>query len=85
MTSADSAGAPASETPKRIYSADITADNGVTGRCLRAWIARGRFPAPDGNLNGRNFWLTATYKRWQADVLNGRYANHRRPGSVHAA
>jgi hypothetical protein len=39
----------------------------------------GRFPPPDGNLNGRNFWLRATYERWRSEVLSGRYSQQRRP------
>jgi hypothetical protein len=54
----------------KVYASRILADNGVTGRCLRKWVSAGRFPKPDGNLNGRNFWLTATCRAWEADVLN---------------
>lgn len=63
----------------RIYSAEITANNLVTTRCLRKWIAAGRFPAPDGNLHGRNFWLLSTYQRWQQEVLAGKFKQERRP------
>jgi hypothetical protein len=63
----------------RIYSAEITANNLVTTRCLRKWIAAGRFPAPDGNLHGRNFWLLSTYQRWQHEVLAGKFKQERRP------
>jgi hypothetical protein len=69
---------------KRIYSADVTSDNNITDRCLRKWIVNGRFPPPDGNLNGRNFWLPETYRAWQADVLAGRYSQQRRPGAPSA-
>lgn len=62
-----------------IYSSEITAKNGVTTRCLRKWIATGRFPTPDGNLHGRNFWFLSTYRRWQQDVLAGKFAQTRRP------
>jgi hypothetical protein len=65
-----------------VYSIDIASDNGITSRCLRKWIQKGRFPPPDGNLHGRNFWLRSTYERWQADVLAGKYSQPRRPGSV---
>jgi len=64
---------------ERIWTSDITSDNSVTDRCVRAWITRGTFPAPDGNLNGRNFWLRSTYEQWKAEVLAGRYRQHRRP------
>jgi len=70
-----------SDASKRVYSADIIADNKVTDRCLRKWVVSGRFPAPDGNLNGRNFWLASTYKRWQAEVLAGKYSQQRRPSA----
>jgi hypothetical protein len=66
----------------RVWSAHITRDNGVTDRCLRKWIATGRFPHPDGNLNGRNFWEAETYRRWKADVLDGKYRKERRPGNL---
>jgi hypothetical protein len=62
------------------YTATICAEVDITDRCLRKWTVRGYFPAPDGNLNGRNFWLRSTYERWRSDVLAGRYAKHRRPG-----
>lgn len=52
----------------------ILKDVCITDRGLRKWIAGGIFPKPDGNLNGRNFWKRETYKRWQADVLAGKYA-----------
>jgi hypothetical protein len=32
-----------------------------------------KFPPPDGNLGGRNFWFRSSYAKWQADVLAGRY------------
>jgi len=32
-----------------------------------------RFPPPDGNLNGRNFWKASTYQKWKADALAGKY------------
>jgi hypothetical protein len=67
---------------QRVYARRITDDNGVTGRALRKWITDGKFPQPDGNLNGRNFWLAETYSRWKADVLAGKYSQRRRPGSA---
>jgi hypothetical protein len=71
-------------SPHRFYAADIIRDNGITLRCFRKWRAAGRFPPADGNLNGRLFWLAATYQRWQADVAAGRYAQERRPGGTPA-
>ena len=67
--------------PDRIWSQEIRRAEGIGDRGFRKWIASGRFPAPDGNLNGRNFWLRSTYERWKADVMAGRYAQHRRPGA----
>jgi hypothetical protein len=64
---------------RRVYTADITRDNSCTDRCLRKWIATDRFPSPDGNLNGRNFWLWRTYEHWKQDVLAGKYRRDRRP------
>jgi hypothetical protein len=63
----------------RIYSSEITANNRVTTRCLRKWIAIDRFPAPDGKGHGRNFWFVSTYLRWQQDVLAGKFKQERRP------
>jgi hypothetical protein len=71
---------PAPKSPDdKFWSGDIRADNSITDRCLRKWVELGRFPAPDGNLNGRNFWLRSTYEQWKADVLAGRYRQQRRP------
>ena len=66
---------------KLIYSSRITADNNVTDRAIRKWIARGHFPVPDGNLHGRNFWRLSTYRAWQADVMAGKFAQKRAFGS----
>jgi hypothetical protein len=68
-----------------IYMPDIRADNRVTDRCVRNWIASGRFPPPSGNLNGRNFWTLDVYRQWQAELQAGKYALHRRPGSARSA
>ena len=67
---------------ERIWSDFIVSDNGVTSRCFRKWRASGRFPAPDGNLNGRNYWLRTTYEAWKTDVAAGKYSQQRRPGAV---
>ena len=64
----------------KLWSPEIRRAENIGDRGFRKWVAIGRFPAPDGNLNGRNFWLRSTYERWKADVLAGRYAKHRRPG-----
>jgi hypothetical protein len=69
-----------SSTDSRVWSREILDDQKVTDRCLRNWVTNGKFPPPDGNLNGRNFWLRATYERWKADVLAGRFSQRRRPG-----
>lgn len=60
-----------------IFSSDVTRENRVTDRSLRKWIAAGRFPPPDGNLNGRNFWFEKTYRVWRDDVVAGKYARQR--------
>ena len=67
---------------ERIWSFDVTRDNRISDRCLRKWIAAARFPKPDGNIAGRNFWLGSTYRQWQADALSGRFSQHRRPGTA---
>jgi hypothetical protein len=62
-----------------IYMSRITADNNVTDRSVRNWIARGVFPQPDANLHGRNAWRLETYRAWQTDVMAGKFKKHRRP------
>jgi len=74
--------AKAAADGERIWSGDITSDNRITDRCLRKWIAASKFPPPDGNLHGRNFWLASTYGRWKTDVLAGKYRIDRRPFGV---
>jgi hypothetical protein len=64
---------------ERIYAADILRAERITDRCLRNWISRDRFPAPDGNIHGRNYWRSETYQKWREDVAAGRYAQARRP------
>ncbi len=56
-----------------VFMPEITTDNGVGDRGVRKWVKTGKFPEPDGNLNGRNFWKRSTYKRWQQDVFDGKY------------
>jgi hypothetical protein len=56
-----------------VYMSEITRDLKVTDRGVRKWIAGDRFPPPDGNLNGRNFWKASTYQKWKSDVLAGKY------------
>jgi hypothetical protein len=65
----------------RLWAHEIRRAESIGDRGFRKWIAESRFPTPDGNLNGRNFWLRSTYERWKADVLAGRYAQRRRPGA----
>jgi hypothetical protein len=62
-----------------VWGADLRRAIGVCDRALRQWITRGQFPAPDGNVNGRNFWLRSTVEQWRADVTAGKYAQARRP------
>jgi hypothetical protein len=68
----------------KVYSRQILDENGIGERCLFKWVhdTPPRFPAPDGNLNGRNFWHRSTYEAWKADVAAGKYRQHRRPGAV---
>jgi hypothetical protein len=70
---------------ERLWSFDIVRDNRISDRCLRKWIASERFPRPDGNIAGRNFWLRSTYRKWQADALSGRFSQTRRPGMATTA
>jgi hypothetical protein len=66
----------------RLWAADILHTENICDRAHRKWVKNGRFPPPDGNLNGRNYWLRATYERWRAEVTAGRYAQKRRPISI---
>ena len=71
---------------ERVWAREILNTERIGDRCLRYWITDGRFPHPDGNLNGRNFWFRPTYETWKADVAAGRYRQQRRPGmSMQAA
>jgi hypothetical protein len=56
-----------------VFMGEITRDCGVTDRAVRKWVTTGTFPAPDGNLNGRNFWNRATYRKWQDAVQRGEF------------
>lgn len=56
-----------------VFTAEIMRDNCIGDRGLRKWIACKKFPKPDGNLNGRNFWQRYTYQQWKADVIAGKY------------
>jgi hypothetical protein len=64
----------------KVWAPQICRQEGVTDRCHRNWIASGKFPPPNGNMNGRNFWLRSTYEQWKADVLAGKFCQRRRPG-----
>lgn len=57
-----------------LSTATITADLNVTDRCLRKRVASGRFPAPDANIEGRNYWLTSTYRKWKESAISGAFA-----------
>ena len=62
---------PLDDAGSLVFMREIRRDNAVTDRCVRKWIAAGKFPQPDGNRCGRNFWLRKTYRRWQEHVLAG--------------
>ena len=77
--SPNSPSSPLADDEQLVFSPAICAEyGGVTDRALRKWISKGRFPQPDGNLNGRNFWLARTVRQHKADVLAGRYKLVRR-------
>jgi hypothetical protein len=69
----DIPGDGSSDDSRLVFSKVILADNGIGSRCLAKWIVADKFPPPDGNLGGRNFWFRSSYAKWQADVLAGRY------------
>lgn len=52
----------------------ITSDREITDRALRKQIRSNRFPPPDANINGRNYWLTSTYLKWKEAALAGKFA-----------
>lgn len=70
----------ANSADDRVWSQEIRRNENIGDRGLRKWVASHRFPPPDGNLNGRNFWFRSTYERWKADVIAGKYSQRRRPG-----
>jgi hypothetical protein len=72
VTQANSGDAHADDTPF-VFMPEIMTDNCIGDRGIRKWQSSGKFPPPDGNLNGRNFWRRSTYRKWQIDVLAGRY------------
>ena len=57
-----------------IRTSEICALYNITDRCLRSWIATGRFPRPDANMNGRNAWFAETVDRHRAAMLAGQFA-----------
>jgi hypothetical protein len=74
-------GAPVmAESGQLVYMGRICADNGVSDRSVRTWIARGLFPAPDTNLHGRNCWRLETYRQSQRDLMAGKFSKQR--GSI---
>jgi predicted DNA-binding transcriptional regulator AlpA len=68
-----------------IYTSEICADVGVTDRCLRKWIIKGKFPPPDANLGGLNCWRLSSFLTWKDAVFAGQYALSRRPAAPTAA
>lgn len=62
-----------------VWATDIRQALAIGARCLNGWMARGKFPPPDGNVNGRRFWLRSTVEQWRTDVAAGKYAQTRRP------
>jgi predicted DNA-binding transcriptional regulator AlpA len=51
-----------------VYTSHILSQLGISDRSLRRRIKDGRFPRPDGNVHGRNFWLMSSYTRWVAEA-----------------
>jgi hypothetical protein len=66
---------------ERVWTREILDNEAITDRCHREWRATGKFPPPDGNLNGRNWWYRSTYLKWKAAVSAGQYSQRRRPGA----
>lgn len=62
------------EDERLVFVAEIVKDLSLTQRGLRKWILAGKFPQPDGNLYGRNFWQLATYRQWKNGALAGKYS-----------
>lgn len=51
----------------------IENDIGVVRRTCRNYIARGILPPPDSNLLGRDLWRLSTYRKFKADLLEGKF------------
>lgn len=64
---------------KRFFFIDrVTELLDIAPRTVRLWVKEGRFPKPDGNVSGRNFWLESTLLRWQTAAIDGRFSADRR-------
>jgi hypothetical protein len=50
-----------------------------TDRTVETWIRSGKFPAADGDINSRRFWLRSTLQRWKVSALNGSFRRTREP------
>jgi hypothetical protein len=51
----------------------IENDIGVVRRTCRNYIAKGILPPPDSNLLGRDLWRLSTYRKFKADLLQGKF------------
>jgi hypothetical protein len=64
-----------------VFAPAFDAFLGIKPRARRGWLAKGLLPPPDGNVQGRPFWLLATFQRFKSEVIAGRFASEKRlPG-----
>lgn len=49
---------------QRLTAQQVADRAGVTASTLRAYIARGYAPKPDGKFGRDSYWLEATIERW---------------------
>ena len=63
-------GTPHKQTTSAQYvnTHDVLSILPISASCLKAWISKGRFPAPISALSARrSWWLRADIQRWLAD------------------
>jgi hypothetical protein len=63
----------------------IENDIGVVRRTCRNYIAKGILPPPDSNLLGRDIWRLSTYRKFKADLLQGKFERAKRNPALRAS
>lgn len=67
-----------SQIERFLFIDRVTELLGIAPRTVRLWVRERRFPEPDGNVGGRNFWLESSLLQWQAEAIGGRFSTERR-------